>query len=197
MRENVGQGWARDTLLLVTGIGLALLGVVGVVVGFAVHQLLSGRPPEIDDWPLRGSLAGDEALLDRAEQAWRDFGGPDGDVHPVFAERSSGLAVNTVLVVMAGRTDDDRPVVAFVTSPATTGTPHIIASSSTRSPFCTPAPISPRATASTSASSCAHVQRRPVAHSTSASRSAYDATVRARLAPIVSSSSAGTVSPWA
>lgn len=123
MRENVGQGWVRDTLLLAAGIGLALVGVVAVVVGFAVHQLRSGQTPEIDDWPLRGSLAGDEALLDRAEQAWRDFGGPDGDVHPLFAERSSGLTVNTVLVVMAGRTDDDRPVVTFVTSPATTGTP--------------------------------------------------------------------------
>lgn len=109
-------------LLLATWTGLALLGVVAVVVGFAVHQLRSGQTPELDEWPLRGSLAGDEALLDRAEQTLRGFGGVD-DVHPLYAERSSGLAVNTVLVVMAGRTDDDRPVVAFVTSPATTGTP--------------------------------------------------------------------------
>jgi hypothetical protein len=123
LRQNVGQGWVRDTLLLAAWVGLALVGVVAVVVGFAVHQIRSDQPPELDEWPLRGSLAGDEALLARAEQAWRDFGGPDGDVHPLFAERSSALAVNTVLVVMAGRTDDDRPVVAFVTSPATTGTP--------------------------------------------------------------------------
>src|SRR5687768_10641351 len=66
----------------------------------------------------------------------------------------------------------------------------------TRSPLRMPAPTRPRATASTSACSSAQVHRRPLAHSTSASRSAYDATVRARLSPMVSSSSAGVDSPF-
>src|SRR5688572_22961527 len=66
----------------------------------------------------------------------------------------------------------------------------------TRSPLRMPAPTSPRATASTSACSSAQVQRRPLAHSTSASRSAYDATVRARLSQMVSSSSAGVDPPF-
>ncbi|PWK90960.1 hypothetical protein C8D88_101988 [Lentzea atacamensis] len=123
MRQNVGLGWVRDALLVATWAGLALVGIVAVIAGFAVHEIQSNLDPELDDWPLRGSLADDEALLDRAEQAWRDFGGLDGDAHPLFAERSSELAANMVLVAMAGRTDDDRPVVAFVTSLATTGTP--------------------------------------------------------------------------
>jgi hypothetical protein len=46
-----------------------------VLVGFAVHTITSAYP-DIDDWSLRGSLAGDEALLDRAEEVWRASGGP-------------------------------------------------------------------------------------------------------------------------
>lgn len=126
MRPNADGGWVRDLLQTAAWAGLAFLAVVAVVVGFAVHTIASMGLPDIDDWSLRGSLAGDEALLDRAEEVWRASGGPgvpDGDVDPLYAERSSSLAVNTVLVVMAGYTADDRPVVAFVTSPATTGTP--------------------------------------------------------------------------
>ena len=67
----------------------------------------------------------------------------------------------------------------------------------TRSPFAMPAPISPRARAFTSRSSSAYVHRRPEAYSTSASFSPYDATVRSKLAPMVSSIRAGLVSPAA
>lgn len=122
MRPNVDGGWARDLLQTAVWIGLALLAVVATVVGFAVHQITSDQNPEIEDWPLRGSLAGDEALLDRAEKVWRASGGPgapDGGVDPLYAERSSSLAVNTVLVVLTGYTAEDRPVVAFVTGPST------------------------------------------------------------------------------
>lgn len=122
MRPNVDGGWARDLLQTAVWIGLALLAIVTTVVGFAVHQISSNQNPELEDWPLRGSLAGDEALLDRAEEVWRAAGGPDvpdGGVDPLYAERSSSPAVNTVLVVMTGYTADDRPVVAFVTGPST------------------------------------------------------------------------------
>lgn len=118
--DDVGGGWARDLLQTAAWVGLAFLAVVATVVGFGVHQLASSQDPELEDWPLRGSLAGDEALLDRAEEVWRAFGGPgapDGGVDPLYAERSSPM--NTVLVVMTGYTADDRPVVAFVTGPST------------------------------------------------------------------------------
>ena len=122
MRPNVDGGWVRDLLQTAVWIGLALLAVVATVVGFTVHQLTSNQNPQLEDWPLRGSLAGDEALLDRAEEVWRAAGGPgapDGGVDPLYAERSSSPAVNTVLVAMTGYTADDRPVVAFVTGPST------------------------------------------------------------------------------
>ena len=67
----------------------------------------------------------------------------------------------------------------------------------TRSPSSRPAATSPRASASTSRSSSAQVQRRPLATSTSASRSGRAATVLSKLAPIVSSSSGGSSSPAA
>jgi hypothetical protein len=67
----------------------------------------------------------------------------------------------------------------------------------TRSPLPIPERTSPIASASTSRSSSAQVQRRPVATSTSASRSAYVAAVRPKLAPMVSSSSGGSDSPLA
>ena len=60
-----------------------------------------------------------------------------------------------------------------------------------RSPLVSPAASSPPATRLTAASNSRYVQRRPVAHSTSASRSPNRATVRVRLAPMVSSSSGG------
>ena len=66
-----------------------------------------------------------------------------------------------------------------------------------RSPFSMPAASRPRATTSTSRSNSRQVQRVPVANSTIASRSGKRATVRSRLAPIVSSRSAGSVSPRA
>ena len=65
----------------------------------------------------------------------------------------------------------------------------------TRSPFSIPPAISPHATTSTSRSNSAYVHRRPVATSTSASRSPYVATVRSRLAPIVSPSNGTSVTP--
>ena len=67
----------------------------------------------------------------------------------------------------------------------------------TRSPLPIPARISPMASASTSRSSSVQVQRRPVANSTSASRSGYAATVASKFSPIVWSSSAGSISPLA
>src|SRR6478735_849128 len=67
----------------------------------------------------------------------------------------------------------------------------------TRSPLPIPARIRPTASASTSRSSSAQVHRRPLATSTSASRSGWAATVRSKLAPIVSSSSTGSSSPAA
>src|SRR4029079_16493041 len=67
----------------------------------------------------------------------------------------------------------------------------------TRSPVAMPAPIRPRASASTSRLSSSYVQRRPVANSTSASLPPYAATVRSKFSPIVSSRRAGVVSPAA
>lgn len=99
---------------------VAVLAVVAdIVVDFAVYQ----ADEHVEDWTPRGELAGDEALLDRAEQVWRDTGVPVGDVEPVYAGRSSSLPVNVLLVALAGQTADDRPVVAFVTSAATAGDP--------------------------------------------------------------------------
>lgn len=80
----------------------------------------------VDHWPLRGELAGDQALLARAEQTWRDVGGPaapSGQVRPLYAQRSAPMLVNMVLVVLSGRTADGRTAVAFVTSPAGDGVP--------------------------------------------------------------------------
>src|SRR5215212_280427 len=62
----------------------------------------------------------------------------------------------------------------------------------TRSPLRTPRSSRPSAQASTSATNCGYVQRRPVAHSTRASWSPTRAAVRSRFAPMVSPSS-GTV----
>src|SRR5262245_50412324 len=67
----------------------------------------------------------------------------------------------------------------------------------TRSLLPIPARIRPIASASTSRSSSVQVQRRPLANSTSASRSGYAATVRSKFAPIVSSRSGTSVSPAA
>ncbi len=65
----------------------------------------------------------------------------------------------------------------------------------TRSPLPMPAPTRPRASRSTSAPSSAYVIRRPVARSTSASRSGTRATVASRLSPMVCSSRAGVSLP--
>ena len=65
----------------------------------------------------------------------------------------------------------------------------------TRSPLAIPVASSPRATSFTAASSSAYVQRRPVATSTSASRSAYRAAARSRFSPIVSPSSGTAETP--
>jgi hypothetical protein len=67
----------------------------------------------------------------------------------------------------------------------------------TRSPFHTPIASNPSAQASTSATSSGYVQRRPVAHSTSASASPTRAAVRSRLAPMVSPSSGRVEVPLA
>ena len=66
----------------------------------------------------------------------------------------------------------------------------------TRSPVATPEAMSPRATASVAASSCAYVQRLPVGTSTSASLSPCAAAIRRRLSPIVSPSSGSGLAPW-
>ncbi|MEV6242608.1 hypothetical protein [Lentzea sp. NPDC051838] len=109
--------------LFSAALACVLFVAVGVAVMWVVVDATVYQPDDHDDWALRGELAADEALLDRAEQVWRDTGVPVGDVEPVYAGRSSSLPVNVVLVALAGETADERPVVAFVTSPATTGTP--------------------------------------------------------------------------
>ncbi|MGW6934978.1 hypothetical protein ACWGE0_33285 [Lentzea sp. NPDC054927] len=100
---------------------VAVTGLLVVSVVVAIYQATHEPDQHFDEWPLRGGLAGDEALLARAEQVWRDTGVPDGDVMPLHAERLS--SPNVVQVTLFGHTADDRPVVAFVSSPVTTGTP--------------------------------------------------------------------------
>lgn len=111
----------------------AIAAVVLVVAGAGLFTgLVTHRSPElgpatsVENWPLRGKLAGDTALLARAEKVWRTPVGPDAPVGPVralFADHSPQMPVNTVMVVLSGHTATGRSVVAFVTSLATDGIP--------------------------------------------------------------------------
>ena len=100
--------------------------------------------------------------------------------------RYAGLTLTRIAPIFAVAYWVERPLGAV-------GRPHAdavaLADPGARSGRC--------ASASTSRSSSAQVQRRPVANSTSASRSGWAATVRSKLSPIVCSSSGGSSSPFA
>ncbi|WHT18968.1 hypothetical protein N8J89_38710 [Crossiella sp. CA-258035] len=115
---------------------VALLAVVATVVltTAGLWSVLGGAPaPErvtaaapVGQWPARGELAGDRDLSRRAEQVWRQAGrgiAQADRVHLLFAQASTGLRRNVLVVALSASGPDGRTRVAFVTSALTARPP--------------------------------------------------------------------------
>jgi hypothetical protein len=110
----------QHTVQMVAALAVVLIAVAGAFV-------VSWRPPEPDmtapaapvmEWPLRGNLAGDIALHERAEAIWRAAGpnGPSGPVRTIYAGNRKDRSASMVVIAMAAPLDAGRSQVAFVTS---------------------------------------------------------------------------------
>lgn len=110
----------QHTVQMVAALTLVLIAVAGAFV-------VSWRPAEPDmtapaapvmEWPLRGNLAGDIALHERAEAIWRAAGanGPRGPVRTIYAGNRPDPLTSMVVIAMAAPLDGGRSQVAFVTS---------------------------------------------------------------------------------
>ncbi|CRK60096.1 hypothetical protein [Alloactinosynnema sp. L-07] len=113
----------QHRIQMVAALAVVLIAVAGAFV-------VSWRQAEPDqivaadlvvNWPLRGDLATDTDLLQRAEQAWR--GGPTpptGPVHPVYAGKRVSRTASLVVVALVSPVDRVHSRVAFVTSKIST-----------------------------------------------------------------------------
>lgn len=110
----------QHTVQMVAALALVLVAVAGAFV-------VSWRPAEPDmaspaapvmEWPMRGNLAGDIALHERAEAIWRAAGanGPSGPVRTIYAGKREDRLASMVVIAMAAPLDGGRSQVAFVTS---------------------------------------------------------------------------------
>ncbi|MBM7770395.1 hypothetical protein JOD54_000599 [Actinokineospora baliensis] len=107
--------------------------VVFAVAGAFVVTSQSGTGPDRDgtaaaavtQWQLRGDLAGETDLVNRAEQTWRTSATPPaGAVRAVFAGRSPNITACLDIVVLVADVAGGKEQVAFVTTPVSvTGKP--------------------------------------------------------------------------
>ncbi|UOX88437.1 hypothetical protein MUY14_43310 [Amycolatopsis sp. FBCC-B4732] len=110
-----------------TGVAVAVVVLAG---GGAVLATVPGgeeapaQPVAVTQWPARGPLAGDTALVGRAKLAWANAGpagAPGSEAAVLYAGPLGGQ--NATLVVL--RRDDaaGKTSLGFMTTPSTTGTP--------------------------------------------------------------------------
>ncbi|GLY44471.1 hypothetical protein Amsp01_104940 [Amycolatopsis sp. NBRC 101858] len=115
--------------------GVAVAAVVAVVVaggGAALVMASSGdeapaQPVAVAQWPARGPLAGDTALVDRAKLAWANAspaGAPGSEAAVLYAGPLGRQAGQNVTLVVLRRDDAaGRTSLGFMTTPSTTGAP--------------------------------------------------------------------------
>jgi hypothetical protein len=125
--KRARQRTQRTRLWAIAVVALMVAGTALVGARFAQPDPALDIATTVDQWPLRGELSGNTELLERAERVWRTASSenaPAGPVRPLFAQQSPVTAANMVMVVLAGHTARGRLAVAFVTTPATGGTPN-------------------------------------------------------------------------
>lgn len=123
-RRRRAQRQQRVQALAALGVVLVALAAAFVVTWRAPDEAAQAAPPApVLEWPLRGGLAGDRDLVERAETVWR-ISGPDrpsGQVRAVYAGSSPNRAAGLAVVVLVSATPEGRARVAFVTTPIRAG----------------------------------------------------------------------------
>ena len=108
--------WRRARVSGVAAVVVVLLGAFAVLAGVVREDAVPAASGSPVSWPLRGDLAGDAAVLERAERVWREHpGGPEGDVRAIYAQRGWG-GVEMVVVALATVDSGGVATVGWVTT---------------------------------------------------------------------------------